>query len=196
MRPLVQRVTTSASRAPSGDRMNDPFTTLGIEATYDVDLPALERRVRAISSAVHPDKHAGASPGERRAALSKAVEVNEAFRTLRDPLRRADALLARLGAAPPEGREPPATHALLLEALEWREELAETRARGDAAALGRLSARARERFAKTERALSGDFARAARGELDRSALAALVGELRFCRRFLDEVEAAEDEAQS
>ena len=41
--------------------------------------------------------NAGAS--ERRAALSKAVEVNEAWRVVRDPIRRAEALLALAGTA-------------------------------------------------------------------------------------------------
>jgi hypothetical protein len=47
-----------------------------------------------------PVRRAGAS--ERRAALSKAVEVNEAWRIVRDPIRRAEALLELAG--PPSAR--------------------------------------------------------------------------------------------
>jgi len=68
----------------------DPFATLGIARTFDVDLAAVEKVHRELSRALHPDRYVGASPSERRASLAKAVEINEAWRVLRDPIRRGD----------------------------------------------------------------------------------------------------------
>ena len=56
----------------------DPFATLGIDRRFDVDLPALEKRHRELSRALHPDRFADAGASERKATLAKAVEVNEA----------------------------------------------------------------------------------------------------------------------
>ena len=78
----------------------DPFATLGIARAFDVDLAAVEKTHRELSRALHPDRYVGApARASARAALAKAVEVNEAWRVVRDPIRRAEALLALAGVA-------------------------------------------------------------------------------------------------
>ena len=77
----------------------DPFATLGIARTYTVDMAALEKTHRELSRALHPDRYVDAGASARRAALTKAVEVNEAWRIVRDPIRRAEALLELAGVA-------------------------------------------------------------------------------------------------
>src|SRR5690242_13592019 len=105
--------------------MNDPFATLGVEARFDLDPRALERRHRDLSRALHPDRYTGAGSAERRIALSRAIDVNEAFRALKDPIRRAEALIRRAGVAVGETAEPRPPPALLMEMMEAREELSE-----------------------------------------------------------------------
>ena len=100
--------------------MADAFDTLGLAPTYGQDLVAAEATYRELSRALHPDRHAGKSAAERRAALSRAIEVNEAWRALRDPVRRAEALLVRLGVPVGESREPVGDPALLMEVMERR----------------------------------------------------------------------------
>jgi molecular chaperone HscB len=174
----------------------DPFATLGITPAFDVDLPAAEKVHRELSRALHPDKYIGAAPSERRAALNKAVEVNEAWRVVRDPLRRADALLGLRGLkigedAAPAGASSPAP-AFLMDMMEQREALAEAKAGKDLAAVRRLAAGIEARVRSVEAELAKGFAGAPEpGALP--ALAAKVGELKFYRRFLDEVSAIEDE---
>src|SRR5947209_468846 len=108
----------------------DPFATLGLERKYAIDLKTIEARHRDLSRALHPDKYAGAPATERRAALSKAIEVNEAWRTIRDPIKRAEALLrlSGLGDRIGETREPKPSPAFLLEVMSAREDLEEARA--------------------------------------------------------------------
>ncbi len=67
----------------------DPFATLGIDPAFNIDLAAVEQRHRDLSRALHPDKFSGAPAAERRLALNRAIEVNEAWRAVRDPIRRA-----------------------------------------------------------------------------------------------------------
>ena len=196
--------------------MVDPFDTLGIPPAFDLDLKAVEKQYRELARVLHPDRHVAGSPTDRRLSLGKAVEVNDAWRRVRDPIRRAEALLRRHGAHLEEGKEPKAAPEFLMEMMEQREALAEARASGQRALVERLGAaiRMREkevtaRIAAAFRALPGSgtisdrgaalpgdagagngTANGARGALDE--IAALLGELRYYRRFLDEVSAIED----
>jgi molecular chaperone HscB len=169
----------------------DPFVTLGIARTFDVDLAAIEKVHRELSRALHPDRYVGSPPSERRASLGKAVEVNEAWRIVRDPIRRAEALLALAGVTVAEGEGPRSSTAdpsFLMEMLELREALAEAKQAKDAPAVRRMAAEMEQRAGDVERALAEGFAR---GEA--KALVEKVGELKFYRRFLEEVSAIEDE---
>jgi molecular chaperone HscB len=180
----------------------DPFATLGIPRTFDVDLAAVEKVHRELSRALHPDRYVRASASERRAALGKAVEVNEAWRIVRDPIRRADALLALRGVTVGEGRGEGSTASpeFLMDMLEQREALAEAKANRDLGAVRKMAASIEQRAKAVERALAVGFSTDGPGPgskpdgcSDANALAGKVGELKYYRRFLDEVSAIEDE---
>jgi molecular chaperone HscB len=173
--------------------MTDPFETLGVEARFNLDPRSLEQRHRDLSKALHPDRYASAPAAERRLSLGRAIDVNEAFRTLRDPIRRAEALLRRSGVPVGETGEPQAAPALLMEMMEAREELSEAARAKDLGRVGALGEgmRAREKFTLDRLARAFDEA-AADPQKAKSALS-ILGELRYLRRFLDEVSAIEEE---
>jgi molecular chaperone HscB len=173
--------------------MNDPFATLGIEPRFDLDLGVVEQRHRDLSRALHPDRYSGAPAAERRLALGRAIEVNEAIRLLRDPIRRAEALLRRAGVRVGEMEEPKPDPELLMEMLESREELSEAAKKKDAAALKKLEEAMRAREGAVLAALGQGF-EAGGGDPQRLvALYPKLAELRYIRRFLDEVSAIEEE---
>jgi molecular chaperone HscB len=172
--------------------MNDPFEMLGVERRFDLDLAALEKTHRELSRALHPDKYAQAGASERRAVLEKAASVNEAWRTVRDPIRRAEALFELVGIPVGEDNEPKASAAFLMEVLEEREALADARAAKDLANVRAVGAAMSARAKETETKLAAGFA----ARPDRAAaekLLPLLGELRFYKRFLDEVNSIEEE---
>jgi molecular chaperone HscB len=166
----------------------DPFATLGLPRSYDVDLPAVEKTHRELSRALHPDRFVNAGASERREALSRAVEVNEAWRVVRDPIRRAEALLQLAGAAVGEEKAPPTDPEFLMEMLEQREALSEAKQAKDLARVHEMAKAIEARSRAVEQALGEGFAR---GEA--ASLVGKLGELKFYRRFLDEVSAIEDE---
>jgi molecular chaperone HscB len=177
----------------------DPFAILGIDRSFDVDLAAVEKRHRELSRALHPDRYAHAGPSERRAALARAVEVNEAWRAVRDPIPRAEALFSLFGVPVGERQEPTPSPELLMAAMEMREALADGKERRDLAAIERLAGEVDERRRAVEAKLSAGFAAFAApgstGSADKKkveALVPLLGELRFHQRFLDEVSSIED----
>jgi molecular chaperone HscB len=167
--------------------MDDPFAVLGLERQFDVDLKAAEKNHRELSRALHPDRYASAGPSEKREALSRAVEVNEAWRVVRDPIRRAEALFRLAGVT----AEPKASPALLMEMMERREMLETAKAARDLVAVHRLADAVEQRANRTEAALADAFRTATNGSLAEHA--GTLGELRFYRRFLEEVSAIEDE---
>ena len=172
--------------------MLDPFDILGLPPSFELDLQAAEKRYRDLSRVLHPDKHVGSGPGERRLALGKAVEVNEAWRLLRDPLRRAEALFRRAGVDIREGTEPKADPAFLMEMMDQREALSEAKAKGDKKAAERLGSAIRAREKAVMARLSHAFGDAPESGAELARLVPLLGELRYYRRFLDEVSAIED----
>jgi molecular chaperone HscB len=63
----------------------------------DVDLPDLERRFHALSRKHHPDRFTLKSRAEQQQALDDTALLNDAYRTLRDPIKRAEYLLKEHG---------------------------------------------------------------------------------------------------
>lgn len=169
--------------------MLDPFEVLGLPRTFGVDLRAAEKTHRELSRALHPDKYASAGVSERRDALNKAADVNEAWRIVRDPVRRAEALFQLAGVEVGETKEPKPDPELLMEVLEKREALADAKAARDVAKVQALEEEIDAREKKIEESLSKATAFDA-------ALVVKLGELRFYRRFLDEASAVLEQLES
>src|SRR3954468_3801617 len=116
------------------DDKADLFAVLGLAPRYAVDLAAAEAAYKDLSRQVHPDRFATADPRARRASLARTVQLNQAWRTIKDPVRRAEYLLLRAGIdvgekKPAPGDEIKATQrvaappAFLMEILELNDEL-------------------------------------------------------------------------
>jgi molecular chaperone HscB len=169
----------------------DPFALLGAPRRFDLDLSRLEKTHRELSRALHPDKFAQAGASERRASLEKAASVNEAWRIVRDPIRRAEALFRLAGAETGDGKEPKASPMFLMDMMEQREALAEARQKRDLRAVRVIGAEMHSRAARVTEALTAAFAKE---PPDLTALP-LLGELRFYARFREEILAIEEEAE-
>ena len=87
--------------------MQDFFLTLGSERTFSFDNAALERRFHLLQRESHPDRFAGASGGVLDSALERSSDINEAYRTLRDPLRRTKHLLILYGYSVEQSKNVP-----------------------------------------------------------------------------------------
>jgi molecular chaperone HscB len=104
----------------------DHFRRLGLEPDFDLDLDIVEKRYLGFQRAIHPDRFATKPAKERAFAERQAVALNEAYETLRDPLRRAAYLLSLNGIdAAVSKDETVRDPELLMEAMEAREALME-----------------------------------------------------------------------
>jgi molecular chaperone HscB len=95
-----------------------------------VEPAEIERRFRSLSRQFHPDFFYNAEPAERRASLERSSYLNDAYRTLRQPIARVEYLLQLEGLAPrgPEEAAKQVPPALLEEVFALNEELDEVRA--------------------------------------------------------------------
>jgi molecular chaperone HscB len=69
------------------------FFIFSLPAHLVIDLPALEKSFYALSRRLHPDRFASKSPAEQAAALAESSRLNDAYRTLKDPIARTEYLL-------------------------------------------------------------------------------------------------------
>lgn len=140
----------------------NPFTTLGLPPRFALDRKVLDAAYRELSKSLHPDRHVQAAAAERRRVLASAIDVGNAYRLLKDPLRRAQWLIER--AAELTGDEANVTQQMqradpefLMDIMEQREELAAARRSGklsDALALAApMQSREAEALAELSSAL-------------------------------------------
>jgi molecular chaperone HscB len=110
-------------------RHGDYFAFVGLPRLLNLDLADLEQRFRTLSRQFHPDFFYNAAPGERRASLERSSYLNDAYRTLRDPIARLEYLLHIEGLAPkgPADAARQVPPALLEEVFALNEELDEVR---------------------------------------------------------------------
>ena len=76
----------------------DYFSVFGLQPVLNLDLPALEHEFHRLSRKLHPDRFARAEENEKQWSLADTALLNDAYRTLKDPIRRTEYLLKLLGA--------------------------------------------------------------------------------------------------
>jgi molecular chaperone HscB len=189
------------------DDGSDHFAVLGLPRQFAIDLGAAEAAYQRFSRQLHPDRFATADPRARRASLGHTVQLNEAWRTLKDPMRRATYLLGLLGvdvaaddrkaAGNPERgtRRIAAPPAFLLEILELHDELKSAQRAGDAVKVAFMTEEMRARAAEAMKTIASalDTGSSQTPDADRldEAARTLIA-LRYYQRLLDEVAAYEE----
>lgn len=71
----------------------DYFTFFGLPIKLNLDVPALEKDFYEFSRTLHPDLNARGSSQEQAWSLEQSSLLNDAYRTLRDPIKRTHYLL-------------------------------------------------------------------------------------------------------
>jgi molecular chaperone HscB len=76
----------------------DYFSVFSLVPKLDLDLGMLEHQFHKLSRKLHPDRFARSSSNEKDWSLADTALLNDAYRTLRDPIRRTEYLLKLQGA--------------------------------------------------------------------------------------------------
>ncbi len=137
----------------------DYFRFFGFERTFSLDVTELERRFYDLSRQLHPDLFFRAMPREQRYSLEATAILNDAYRTLRDPVSRAEYLLTGLGEAPADKQRQDVPPELLEEVFELNELMEESAGRGPAPRVREAHARFVDLRAEADRALEDLYRR-------------------------------------
>ncbi len=120
------------------------FRFFGLDQKLIIDLPDLQKRFYELSRQWHPDRFSRKSAEEQAQSLEATAILNNGYRTLRDPVKRAEYLLTEEGFPIGEQRSKDVPPELLEEVFELNMALEELRD-GDDSARPQLEA-AKENF--------------------------------------------------
>lgn len=120
------------------------FRFFGLDPKLALDLPELQKRFYELNRQWHPDKFSRKSADEQAQALEATAIINDGYRTLRDPVKRAEYLLTEEGFPIAEQRSKDVPPELLEEVFELNMMLEELKA-GDEDARAQLGS-ARQKF--------------------------------------------------
>jgi molecular chaperone HscB len=113
--------------------VNDYFELLGIARSLNLSLDALQQRYYELSRQLHPDRFMQKPAAEQQRALEMSSALNDAYRTLKDPIKRAQYLLGQEGFDIGEQRSKDVPPELLEEVFELNMALEEMRGGDDSA---------------------------------------------------------------
>ncbi|MBN9088706.1 MAG: Fe-S protein assembly co-chaperone HscB [Reyranella sp.] len=159
----------------------DHFARLGLPAALDTDAAALDKAYFARQRQWHPDRFVGKPAPERAKASVEAAALNDAYRTLKDPLDRAVYLAELNGVELPGDGKTIDDPELLMEAMEAREELHEA---SSIAEVDALAAKTRDELQKSLAALGSLFL-----ANDKPAIRKTLLRLRYLDKFAEEARA-------
>lgn len=129
---------------PLPDPPPDHFTILGLPRRLRIDEAATRDTYLHLSRRTHPDFFATEDEGARGESLQRSSLVNNAWKTLRDPARRAEYFLTLLAPAIESNKQavPPELLEEMFEIQEAGEALREARLAADGEALAQAEEQA------------------------------------------------------
>jgi len=163
--------------------LKNHFELFGLTPSYALDTGTLDSAYRDIQATVHPDKFAHAGDAERRASMQMTTRVNEAYRTLKDPLRRAIHLLELNGIDVAFETDTAMPKEFLMEQMALREQLEEARS---PAALDGLNKKLLEQKQQIQKRLAIELD----SEKSFASARVLVRKLMFFDRLAEEIDEA------
>ncbi|MFZ2160688.1 MAG: Fe-S protein assembly co-chaperone HscB [Sideroxyarcus sp.] len=173
----------------SADFQQDFFRLFHLPLRYRIDSAALELGYRDLQAQVHPDKFAHLSEHERRMAMQWATRANEGFQTLRSPLNRARYLLSLHGVDTQEDSNTAMPVDFLMQQMEWREALEETKQTKNITALEEMEQRVQHEVRILQQQLAVDID----DTHDYAAASGIVRKLKFLEKLAEEIGSAFDE---
>jgi len=182
---------TSAAAGKALTSSGDHFELFGLTPAFALDAEALEASYRRIQSQVHPDRFAHAGDAERRASLQWTTRVNEAYRTLKNPVQRASHILSLHGVDVAFETNTAMPEKFLMQQMELREALENAERAKDTRALDSLQ----KSIGRDKASLVESLAQRIDAEKDYAAAAGLVRELQFLEKLEAEIDSAYEAIQ-
>lgn len=167
------------------------FELFDIPVQFDVDLTKVNQHYLELQKVLHPDRHASSGASQQLLAVQKTAELNDALQVLKQPLKRAEYMLAEKGVDIRAEQQTLQDPEFLMQQMELREELADISDAADPDA-------AIEQFEKHIKQLHQAYYEELKQHIDSSQVSALniaadiVRKLKFIYKLREELERIED----
>ena len=99
------------------------FTLLQLPEAFVIDLEKLNQNYQSIQKEIHPDRFASFDDEAKLESIKKTAQLNDAYQTLKSPIRRAEYLLRLNGIDIHDEKYTAVSQDFLMQQMEWREEL-------------------------------------------------------------------------
>ena len=99
------------------------FTLLQLPEAFVIDLEKLNQNYQSIQKEIHPDRFASFDDEAKLESIKKTAQLNDAYQTLKSPIRRAEYLLQLHGVNIHDEKYSAVPQDFLMQQMEWREEL-------------------------------------------------------------------------
>ena len=93
------------------------FELFNLPEKFQIDLEMLQENYRAIQKEIHPDRFATSSENEKVQSMIKSTQANDAFQTLKSPIKRAKYILSLHKSV----EKITLPHDFLMQQMEWEE---------------------------------------------------------------------------
>ncbi|MCR1836927.1 Fe-S protein assembly co-chaperone HscB [Rodentibacter caecimuris] len=168
--------------------MLNPFEIFNLPVDFQLDMQSLNTRYLEMQKTLHPDNFVSSTAVEQRIAMQKSTEVNDALKTLKDPILRAEAIiLMNTGEQKDLEQKSVQDVAFLMQQLQWRERLENLENQKDETALDNFAKEIKQETLQLLTALS-DTLRSQQWEK----ASQLCDKLRFTRKLTEEIERVEE----
>ena len=97
------------------------FELFKLPEKFQIDTEKLQENYRSIQKEIHPDRFATSSENEKMQSMIKTTQINDAYQTLKSPIKRAKYILS-LHKFNEKVTLPPD---FLMQQMEWEERLEE-----------------------------------------------------------------------
>jgi molecular chaperone HscB len=159
------------------------FAAFDLTPSFALDLKTLAARYRDLQAAVHPDRFVNATDAEKRVAMERTLQVNDAYVTLNDPVKRAMYLLSLVGVDGMDSKDTSMPHAFLIEQMQWRESIADAKIKEDVERLEEMGTELQSMLASL-----GDTFAAAYDGGHHTVATTLARKMRFTQKLIEEVD--------
>lgn len=163
---------------------NNFFEIFSLPVTWQIDRSLLDTRYRNLQREFHPDRYAAKGDTEKRLAVQTTALINQAYDSLKSPLKRAQYLLELAHIDANQESHITSDGAFLMQQIEFREALADLRDNSDAASeLDSMHGQVQDNYLK----LQNDFA-AQHSAAQYNDAFDTVAKMQFFAKLLDEIE--------
>ncbi|MBD1390335.1 co-chaperone HscB [Neiella sp. HB171785] len=171
--------------------MDNYFELFGLPEQYSLDQTALTNTFRDLQKSVHPDQFVSQGEQAQRLAVQQSAQINDAFQTLKVPLKRAQYMLQLAGIDLQAEQHTLRDSAFLMQQMEWREHLEALKQAEDLDGLEQFS----DTIAAAQKQLNDKIAQAldaGQHHQDAPTWANEVRKLSFMNKLMVEIAQAED----